>query len=871
MIINDSQGNALQEKPTVINDGQGNYLIAWEDNRNGYTDIYVQKMTESGELLWGKDGVAACTAPGNQNSIQAISDGSGGIIVVWQDYRFYDANIYAQHIDASGLALWGKDGASVCSARTNQFAPQLASDGLGGAIITWYDYRNNAGEDIYAQRLDVNGQPLWEVDGLPVCTAVGTQWYPQISADGSGGAVIVWSDGRKGTNDNDIYAQRLDVNGQTLWTKDGTPICAASGNQEKPVVAVSEAASGVIVAWQDSRSNNVDIYSQKINLSGNAQWAKDGVAVCAFLYSQVGPKLASDGNGGAVIVWEDQREEKSDIYAQRIAGNGTISWTENGRSICGAYGEQKSPSIVKLTGDEWLIAWEDDLGQTDSMVGGNNIDIYGQKINGLGAILWDQRGLCLAAGRSLQRQPVLASASTGETIMIYEDSRNGNFDISAQKISPDAKLFWSDGLSVCAAPGKVNHQNIALADNGRGEIILTFEDARHGFTNIYAQKINKAGVLGWGREGIAAARVDGEQVKPCAVSDNKGGAYIAWEDHRFAAEPKIRMQHLSLRGERLWESSLAVADAKGGETNPLMISDNSGGVIIIWQDLRDALNLSDLYGQRVNSQGELLWGPQGKALAAENGEQVDADVIADGSGGLFLVWTDYRRGDRNPDIYAQHINNKGELLWEKTGLAVCTAPDAQRAPKIGKDGAGGIVVSWTDKGGGSYDIYAQRINKNGQLFWRADGIPVSQASRTQQNAVFGNKGILVWEDYRYGNWDIFAEALSVDGKLLWGDEGVTVSSADQTQFAPQAIPWRDGSTLIAWEDYRDGKNYDIFMQRLDSHGEPAWDLNGIKIETNDGARKLKLLAAPKDNSFYIFWEDYTNGGKAIYGQRYLLY
>jgi hypothetical protein len=402
-------------------------------------------------------------------------------------------------------------------------------------------------------------------------------------------------------------------------------------------------------------------------------------------------------------------------------------------------------------------------------------------------------------------------------------------------------------------------------------VIVAFEDRRYGYSNIYAQKVNKAGTLTWGRDGLAVARAATNQLKPVLFPDGKGGAYAAWEDYRIPDEPKIRLQHLSSIGQRLWKTSQVLANAKGAQTNPLLVGDNAGGVIVVWQDTRNVLNLDDIYGQRVNSQGELLWGEAGKVLAAENGEQVEADITADGNGGLFLAWTDYRHGDRNPDIYAQHVDGKGEAFWLKSGVVVCGAPDVQRGPKIIRDGEGGIIVSWTDKGSGSYDIYAQRLNKSGKPMWMTDGIPINQVSRTQQDAQFGNRKILVWEDYRLGNWDIYAQAIAPGGKLLCDNDGISIVSLPQTQFAPQVIGWKDGSVIVVWEDYRNGKDYGIYMQRLSVDCQTAWEDNGIKVQTQDGARKPKLLAVPADNSLYVFWEDYTGGGKAIYGQRYLLY
>ena len=247
-------------------------------------------------------------------------------------------------------------------------------------------------------------------------------------------------------------------------------------------------------------------------------------------------------------------------------------------------------------------------------------------------------------------------------------------------------------------------------------------------------------------------------------------------------------------------------------------------------------------------------------------------MIPDGKGGAFIAWTDYRRGERNPDIYAQRLDGNGHPLWQKGGSLVCGAPDVQRFPALADDKEGGIFIAWTDKGGGSYDIYAQHLNREGQPLWLTDGIPVNQSARTQQNPFlisFGDQLVIVWEDYRYGNWDLFAAALSPAGKLLWGEEGVAVAEAPLTQYDPQITGWKNKSIILGWEDYRSGKQYEIYIQKIDSSGKPAWPEGGLLVKSSDGARAPKLLPLTKENAFIVTWEDYTGGQRAIFGQKFI--
>lgn len=860
MQINDTPGNSAQQHPAMIADKSG-AVIVWEDERNGYSQIYAQKMDVNGKPVWEQNGVAVARSSDTQNFAKLIDDGSGGAIITWQDNRNGNTDLYAQRLDYNGIPQWGIEGNVVCSADAAQLSPEIISDGSGGAIIVWFDYRSGKGEDIYAQRMDASGNPVWQKNGIPICTADGTQWYPKLVSDGSGGAIIAWDDGRISSSDYNIFAQRVGASGKTLWQKDGVPVCTAPNNQEHLDLMASD--DGAILAWNDSRSGSSQIYAQKINHDGNALWQKDGVLACSSTQPQEDPKLASDGEGGAMVVWLDGRGEYNCLFGQHLLADGRSGWQEEGRSISKALGNQKNYSVRKLNSDSWVILWEDNHE--------DKANLYAQKINSSGIFLWQEEGITIASAPHNQELAVMEVSPADELFFSWQDNRHGNFDIYAQKLAADGGLAWGDtGTAICDATGAVAHQNIQAILNGAGEIILVWEDARSGFFNIYGQKIDREGRLAWGEDGIPIARVAGNQSNPKIISDGLGGAIVVWEDYRNENFPAIRAQRIHPEGTKAWEGSLLLANIKSRQTQPTIVSDGAGGAIVAWVDERDPLSLQDIYGQRISSIGELLWGKNGKPVCAENGDQNEVVMASDGGGGAYLSWTDYRHGDRNPDIFAQRIDSKGERGWKSEGVIVCGAPDIQRSSAIIGLGEEGALISWSDKGGGSYDIYAQRLSKEGKALWMTDGVPVCQVPRTQQNPKFGNQKTLVWEDYRYGNWDIFAQALDSAGKPLWTEGGVPVVSMPLTQYSPQIIPWKNGEVIVAWEDYRSGKQYEIYMQEISDQGKPGWAENGLLVQSRDGSRAPRVVGNSTENIFYLFWEDFTEGHRAIYGQKFLV-
>ena len=209
-------------------------------------------------------------------------------------------------------------------------------------LVSLITIKDRAPVDILDRRLQTSENISWETNGTIICDAAASQTSPQIVSDGDSGAIIVWKDGREGSGEEDIYAQKIDSTGQAQWTTNGSVICNATDNQFSPQL-VSDSAGGAIITWIDNRPSTTsnDIYAQKINSGGVVQWDVNGTVICNATSSQGGPQIVSDGAGGAIISWYDYRTSGTtgvDIYSQKINSAGEIQWNTNGTVICNATG-----------------------------------------------------------------------------------------------------------------------------------------------------------------------------------------------------------------------------------------------------------------------------------------------------------------------------------------------------------------------------------------------------------------------------------------------------------------------------------------------------------------------------------------------------
>jgi hypothetical protein len=407
----------------VSDDNAGTYII-WTDHRDepGVLDgdIYAQRINTSGYSMWTKNGISIINGTNAQVVPELISDGLGGFIAVWQLKLglFYDRYLYAQRVDSSGNFLWNTNGMVISNRGGTAYYQNVMSDGNGGAIIAWQHLPSTPGEnDIYAQHIDANGQPLWAINGITISDTIGNQNYPVQESDDNGGTMITWSDGRNNYPNNDIYAQHVAGNGNISFANNGIPLCNEASYQDNPVI-LKDDLGNFIIAWYDVRNSNGDIYFQKVDTLGNFYFITNGIPVCNDASEQNRPALISDGAGGFIIAWTDLRDDGGNIYAQRFDNNGNALWTANGIAICAANDIQDNSQIVPDNQGGAIISWMD---YRNEWLG----DVYAQRIDSNGNLLWNTNGVAICTATGEQSGQQMISNDSGGSILAWYDARNG--------------------------------------------------------------------------------------------------------------------------------------------------------------------------------------------------------------------------------------------------------------------------------------------------------------------------------------------------------------------------------------------------------------------------------------------------------------
>jgi hypothetical protein len=311
------------------------------------------------------------------------------------------------------------------------------------------------------------------------------------------------------------------------------------------------------------------------------------------------------------------------------------------------------------------------------------------------------------------------------------------------------------------------------------------------------------------------------------------------------------------------------------QVNAQMISDGSGGTFVVWQDFRTD-TLADVYAQRFDMSGNRLWGNGGVAVCTVADAQESPVLCSNGQGGIIVAWQD-RRASTNYDIYAQALNGNGTLLWApSTGVPICTAPANQVLEVIAPDGSGGAIIAWRDLSLAlNANLSAQRVNGAGATQWTANGVSVCAAPGQQTDLRILPDGIggafLVWRDPRNGNFnnDIYAQSLDPAGNPRWAADGVPVANAVLDQVEPSISTDGKFGLLVAWQDVRNGTDSDIFVQRIKPDGTPRWTANGVQLCDQDSSQVHPLVATDGIAGAIVAWTDSRVSSRYtdVYAQR----
>lgn len=748
----------------------------------------------------------------NQEQPQVASDNNGNTYVVWQDRRSGDYDIYAQKLDGNGSPLWETD-VRVNSGSGDQVDPANAVDQNGNLVVVW---QYSSVTTIYAQKLDKNGNRLW-VDDVYVAGDEDTFWYdhPDVVVDSHNDIVIVYAGWGNWGGNIGIWGQKLDESGNHLWP-DFFCLGGTDYGNTVPTVAV-DSEDNIIAAWEDSRNEydyGLDIYAIKLN---SDQWLWDAeVRVNSDVLDtrQMDPKISVDSAGNIYIVWVDERNRDADIYGQKLSANGDKLWPADIRinSDSGST-EQGLPDITSDGIGNQVIVWED--------YRNTNSDIYTQKIDSSGLIIGanDVR-VHTYSGTADQRVPAVALDSDGYLIVAWEDYRHGNSDIYAQRLSVNGSRFWEyDGRVPVSASGASNQFFPDVEVDSTDNFFVVWSDTRNGYYDIYAKKLDPNGNEIWPNDvRINSSNITDPQSHPRAAVDSNDNLLVVWQN-TMDGNSDLYVQKIDQNGNKLWanDQKVNLDDVLVNQRNPALETDSSGNIIVSWEDDRNGN--WDIYAQKLGPGGNRSWVSDARVDSDNTGsDQLQPVIKVLNNDDFVVVWTS--ESSSSSAIYAQKLAPDGAKLWANEVHVAVNQESYKYDPKVAVGNSDSLYIIWS-----SDEIYGQKLDANGSRLWLTDVRFTSTFSWPGKADLVTDSSenvFIVWVNWLEG---IHLQKFNSAGSPIWSSvKNIFIGRYTGRRFAnifPSIDLESNGNSLVVWDTDYFG-NTDSFAQKIDSTGNKIW-------------------------------------------------
>ncbi|MCX7732361.1 MAG: hypothetical protein N2248_04275 [candidate division WOR-3 bacterium] len=700
----------------------------------------------------------------------------------------------------------------------------VASDG-NNFFVVWMDYDQG---EISGVRIRSDGVII---DTMPIQISYGS-WggeYPAVTFDGTN-YLVIWVDWRNG--DADIYGARVTPAGEVL-DPDGIPISTAPEIQSIPSVIFD--GTNYLVAWNDLRNGNweSDIYAARVTTDGQVL-DPDGIPVNIQPYDQIIYRgLAFDGTNYLFVFCDDRDGDYYyDVYGARMSPSGVVL-DSLGFVISAEDNDQALPR-VSFDGTNYFVVWFDDREALE------DYRVYGARVTPGGTVL-DPQGIRMSDNLSSYPAPAFDGTNY---FVVWLDYRSGwQADIYGTRVSTGGVVLDSAGIPVSAEPEY--DQVLPAVVFGGGRYLAVWSDYRNEQApDIYGARVTTSGqvlepdgiLVSWGI-------ISPTQYAPVAAFD--GNNYlVVWQDYRNGYDGDIYGARVTPQGQVLDPDGIPIATGWSYQYTPAVAFDGTN-YFVTWVDVRNGYQ--DIYGARVTPSGEVL-DPDGIPVVVD---EYDKNYPQPGFNGenYLVVYELHDWVEDKHDIYGVRVTPDGNVLGTLT-IAGFTGWQTYPAVSSGSDT---LLVVWQDVRDsiGYADIYAARVTPSGEVL-DPDGIPVCTAEDYQlfPDVVSGNGGYFVaWTDSRGGGYDVYAARVSTDGEVL-DPEGIAISTADYEQYSLR-VEWQSPFWLVAWEDYRNQEDQDIYGARVNTNGQ-VLDPQGIELINQPYDRYLSGITTGSDQVLITF-------------------
>jgi len=324
----------------------------------------------------------------------------------------------------------------------------------------------------------------------------------------------------------------------------------------------------------------------------------------------------------------------------------------------------------------------------------NQLGITLESITGLAVLSADDRiEVRVTSEANWSDSSAIATDASNNVYIVWADNRTISPEIYFVRLNrTGSNLTPITRLTTTTA----NWQNISnhpqLALDSSNDIHIVWEDLRNGEWQIFYKKINQNGNQVIGDTQIDTTSIN-ESLHPDIAVDNSNNIHIVWEDWGYVnitnndTNSEIVYKKLSNSGSEL-VAEKRITFNNHSSLIPRIAADSSNNIHLVWFDGRTGSG--DIYYKKLDSSGDNLTGD----IAVEDileGTSSYPDIDIDSSNNLHVVWTDNRTGSWK--IYYTKLDNNGTTLIDDMSISTGTGAEF---PRIAVNGSGYVNIVWND-------------------------------------------------------------------------------------------------------------------------------------------------------------------------------
>ncbi len=357
--------------------------------------------------------------------------------------------------------------------------------------------------------------------------------------------------------------------------------------QHIPVIAVNDSGVFVIV-WQDYRTYpKKNYFAQWYSPDGSKRGINKKINEIDNMAGQVKPQAAINKKGETVVVWEDFRagSGSSDIYFQRYDGSGNAKGANVRVNESIGTGQRTSPDVAIDSSGNFVVVW--------TGTGINSLDIWRQKYNSSGAKVGINTLVNDDGTNKDQGDPAIAITESGNYVISWFDIRSGtNVDIYAMRFGglaggPTGNFIVNDDL------GTTHQRNPDVGIDETGSFTIVWDDERNGNKDIYAQRYTSTGITSGSNWKVNNNSASTDESYPSIGVDKSGNSIIAWQDFRDSKKEHIFSQRYSSNGSSV-ESNLKTTLSDTSHQIRISIKLWNSRIYSAWENTKGPISTEDI-------------------------------------------------------------------------------------------------------------------------------------------------------------------------------------------------------------------------------------------------------------------------------------